>query len=406
MSPTPAEPLRPCILIVDDERQIHASLRLRLGRECDLVCCFDGRDALEKIRYAKFDLCFADIHMPKMDGFAFIEAARERDPALGYVLLSAFDTDENLRRAIPLQVYDFISKPLPEKDGFEGRIQEWIGRTRRQRRDLQLTAQVGTLASDRDAAQLERDIELVASETARDALLQTANLLTTIHAQLVSALAQVAARVKIDASLGQLGRVLEETRKTADAAMSVADSFFGSAYGSRDSSPALIHAGIQHAAGIAIRLTRSEEQNKVIDFHAPEDLEIASGLSGIAFLLILVPALGAALVATSSNTTVGIRHERFSRLDDVPKDPRWRDCVWLNRRQAAGSHTGTLISISASALALTREEVDAWLDGTYAPFAHIAARGLISGIQKARGLFGIATAPRAHQFRLVLALPE
>ncbi|MDZ4820438.1 MAG: response regulator, partial [Planctomycetota bacterium] len=129
MSSTPADPLMPSILIVDDERQIHASLRLRLGRNCDLVYCLDAREALEKIQHSKFDLCFADIHMPHMDGFAFIEAARERDPALGYVLLSAFDTDENLRRTIPLQVYDFISKPLPERQGFESKIQEWVDRT-------------------------------------------------------------------------------------------------------------------------------------------------------------------------------------------------------------------------------------------------------------------------------------
>lgn len=405
MSPTVAEPLMPCILIVDDERQIHASLRLRLGRDCDLVHCVDAREALEKIQHARFDLCFADIHMPHMDGFAFIEAARERDPALGYVLLSAFDTDENLRRTIPLQVYDFISKPLPEKAGFEARIQEWVGRTRRQRSELQLTAQAGALATDRDAARLERDIELVASETARDALLQTANLLTTIHAQLVSATTHVAVRLKTDGSLVQLHRILEEARKTTDAAMSVADGFFGSAYGSRDSSPALIHDGIHQATGIATRLTRSEEKNKVVDFTSTDTLAIASGLSGIEFLLMLVPALAAALIATSSNTTVGIRHELFLRLDGVPKDPRWRDCVWVNRRQAATSHSGALISISASASALTREEVDAWLDGKYAPFAHIAACGLVTGIQKTHGLFGIAVAPRAAQFRLILALP-
>lgn len=405
MSPTPAEPLKPCILVVDDERQIHASLRLRLGRSCDLVYCLDAREALEKIRHAKFDLCFADIHMPHMDGFAFIEAARERDPALGYVLLSAFDTDENLRRTIPLQVYDFISKPLPEKQDFEERIEEWVERTRRQRGERQLTTQAGTLASDRDTARLERDIELVASETARGALLQTANLLTTIHAQLVSATAQVAARLKTDGSLGQLHRIMDEARKTADAAMSVADGFFGSAYGSRDSSPALIDEGIHHAAGIATRLTRSEEKNKAVDFTSTDDLAIASGLSGIEFLLMLVPALGAALIATSSDTTIGIRHEMFLRLDGVPKDPRWQDCVWVNRRQAAASHRGDLIAISASANALTREEVDAWLEGKYAPFAHVAACGLVAGIQKTRGLFGIAMAPRAKQFQLLLALP-
>src|SRR5688500_7007106 len=106
MSRDVIELLTPRILVVDDERQIHASIRLRLGQMYELVSCFDAHDALEKLSTDRFDLWFADIHMPEMDGFAFIDAARKRDPGLGYVVLSAFDSDENLRRTIPLQVYD------------------------------------------------------------------------------------------------------------------------------------------------------------------------------------------------------------------------------------------------------------------------------------------------------------
>ena len=79
---------------------------------------------------------------------------------------------DNLRRAIPLNVFDFIGKPLPERDGFEARIPEWIDRTRAQRRDQALARQAGTINQDLDLARLEREVELVASETARDALLQ------------------------------------------------------------------------------------------------------------------------------------------------------------------------------------------------------------------------------------------
>src|SRR5690606_19444372 len=121
MSCNPAELITPRILIVDDERQIHASLRLRLGKENDLICCYSASEALEKIANERFDLCFADIHMPHVNGLAFIEAAQKVDPALGFVVLSAFDSEDNLRRAIPLQVLDFLSKPLPDRTGFEAR---------------------------------------------------------------------------------------------------------------------------------------------------------------------------------------------------------------------------------------------------------------------------------------------
>ncbi len=93
------------------------------------------KSALLALAKDRFDLCLVDIYMPEMDGLDFIEAAQRSDPALGYVVLSAFDSSENLRRTIPLHVFEFITKPLPERDGFEARIPEWVDRTRAQRRD-------------------------------------------------------------------------------------------------------------------------------------------------------------------------------------------------------------------------------------------------------------------------------
>src|ERR1043166_4262479 len=107
------------------------------------------------------------------------------------------------------------------------------------------------MSRDLDQARQEREVELVASETARDALLQTANLLTTIHAHLVATSGQLAARAKTDSYLAQLLRNLEVTRKTADPAMTVAAGFFDSAYGSRDTSPALVDNGLNNAVQIA-----------------------------------------------------------------------------------------------------------------------------------------------------------
>src|SRR5688572_18780552 len=104
MSADPLDMLPARIIVVDDEHQIHASIRLRLGREHDITFCYSGQEALAKLTGQRFDLCFVDIHMPGMDGLRFIDAARGVDSQLGYVVLSAFDTDHNLRRTIPLQV--------------------------------------------------------------------------------------------------------------------------------------------------------------------------------------------------------------------------------------------------------------------------------------------------------------
>ena len=395
----------PRILVVDDERQIHASLRLRLAKHYELVCCFDAQAALRALEKDRFDLCLVDICMPDMDGLDFIEAAQRSDPALGYVVLSAFDSSENLRRTIPLHVFEFVGKPLPERDGFEARIPEWIDRTRAQRRDQALARQAGVINHDLDLARMEREIELVASETARDALLQTANLLTTIHAHLVSAASMVAVRARSDPSASQLLRNLEEARKTADAAATVAAGFFDSAYASRDSAPALIDSGVREAIGIAHRISHADAANKAVDF-VPFDARLClHGLSGIDFLLMMVPVIGAALLLTEAGTTVCLRGQHLPRLDAALKNPQLRSHLWVNRKHALTSHPSVLITITTTSAPLSRAQAEAWFAGEDGPLAAVSSRGLLAGLEKCRGLLALSLSPQAKQFSLVLVLP-
>lgn len=405
MTPHAADLLPPRIAILDDENQIHASIRLRLGADCELVSFHDAPGALAAVGAGKFDLCLVDIHLPGMDGLAFIDAATKLDPALGFVVLSAFDTDENLRRAIPLQVREFIAKPLPDRAGFEAHLPAWVARTRERRRELALARHAGGISRDLQAAQLEREVELVAAGSARDALLETSNLLTTVHAHLVAACAALAPRAKTDASLGALLRNLEIGRKTAEAAATVAGGFFDSAYACRDTSPALVDPGLAHAVAIARRITHAEEASKSVDFAPMEASLPVRGLSGIDFLLMMVPLIAVALQRAQAGTTVGIRSESLARLDAAPKDPRRRDFLWANRRHALGSQAAVALTVTVSAPAFARAEAEAWLAGEASTSASATPRGLIAGLQKCHGLLGFALASHEEKFRAVVVLP-
>lgn len=405
MISTSADLLVPRILIVDDERQIHASLRLRLGRDYGLVCHNDPRQALALLREERFDLCIVDIHMPHLDGLAFVAAAREADPDLGYIFLSAFDSDENLRRAIPLQVYDFIAKPLPEREGFEAKIPGWIEQTRRRRREHDLAQRAETIAGDLQDAQVARDAELIASETARDALLQTANLLTTIHAHLVTATAALAGRARAEPGVSHLWRNLDEARKTADAAITVAEGFFNSAYGHRDTSPALVQSGVRHALSIAMRMTEAERHHTFADIAGLDDRLPLRGISGIDLLLLLVPMLGAAFTQARPGSTVRIEGCHVARTDAVPRDPRLKHHLWVNRRGAPAAQPAWLLTVAAAGPALPRAEAEAWLNGKPSGMARISARGLVLGVQKHRALLGLGVAPESALFHVALALP-
>lgn len=405
MSRDPVDLLPARVLVVDDEHQIHASLRLRLSSEYHVVYCLSAHDALGKLASNRFDLCIADINMPGLDGFGFIDAARIVDPQLGYVVLSAFDTDENLRRSIPLQVYDFISKPLPERHEFEARMRDWVDATRKRRREHALAHQADVIASERDSARMERDVELVASESARDCLMQTATMLSTVSAHLLQACTVIASRVKTDSSLVPLLRGLEEGRRATEAIVNLTENFLGSAYGSRDSSPALVNDGIRDAISLATRDPHVQQLKKAVHF-LPLNVQLPlRGLSGIAFLLMMFPALAAALNMAPPNSTVRIRGEQYGRLDAVLKDPKLRSDMWINRRNALISHPAWLIEVSSTTAALTREQVESWLKGEYVPLNAITPRGIVDGVQKCHGLLGFSISPQSEHFRLSLALP-
>ncbi len=399
------ELLTPHILIVDDERQIHSSLRLRLGGDYQLHCLSTPAEALAVIRHQQFDLCITDVHMPDMDGLEFIEAARILDPALGYVVLSGHDSDENLRRAIPLQVFEFIAKPLPDRAGFEKQIPDWIARTRTRRRELASAKDAETIGQDLELARIERDVESTASESAREALLQSANLLTTIQALLLSANHGLEPLHRNDPRLAAIFRSLQEARRHTEAAGAITEGYFSSAYADRESSPAIIDVCLRHAVGISSRLAKTEERRQIIDLvPVGRDLTV-SGLTGIDFLLMFVPTLVQALALAPAGTTAQIRCTELARLDGATTDSRLRSYLWVNRRHATTSGPGLLLSIRVSAPALEESAASAWLRGNTTPALHVPSRGLLHGIQKAKGLLGLAVRPTTERFEIVLALP-
>ena len=131
----------------------------------------------------------------------------------------------------------------------------------------------------------------------------------------------------------------------------------------------------------------------------------ASSLTGIDFLLMMVPAIAVALTLADPGSTVGIQGEHLARLDAATKDPQLRNYFWLNRKNAPASQAAVLIAVTATCQPPSLPQMEAWLGGTEGPLAAITPRGLITGLKKCRGLQALALAP-ARQFRLVLVLPS
>jgi two-component system NtrC family sensor kinase len=84
--PVPVLDLRPRreVLVIDDEEYItslvHELLRNRLGWRVQQV--HDGREAIQRLERASFDLVITDLRMPGLDGFAILGWIRDFRPEL------------------------------------------------------------------------------------------------------------------------------------------------------------------------------------------------------------------------------------------------------------------------------------------------------------------------------------
>jgi len=103
--------------VVDDEEQIAQLLSGVLrgeGHEAEYVT--DGEAALNRLADETFDLLVTDLRMPRMNGMQLIERAKEVDPKLDALIMTAYASTETAVDALRQGVSDYISKPFGVED--------------------------------------------------------------------------------------------------------------------------------------------------------------------------------------------------------------------------------------------------------------------------------------------------
>src|SRR6476620_3330800 len=101
------------ILIVDDEQSYRQLLTLVFEEQGNKIrTAMNGRQALEALGSEPADIVISDVKMPDMDGIAMLRAARETQPDLGVILMTAYASVETAREAFKLGAAAFIQKPF------------------------------------------------------------------------------------------------------------------------------------------------------------------------------------------------------------------------------------------------------------------------------------------------------
>lgn len=104
------------VLLVDDDALVRAGLALMLGGEPTLEVVGEaahGREALEVVRERDVDVVLMDLRMPVMDGIEATSALRDLPDAPKVIVLTTFDADDYVVRALAAGAHGFLLKDTP-----------------------------------------------------------------------------------------------------------------------------------------------------------------------------------------------------------------------------------------------------------------------------------------------------
>jgi DNA-binding NarL/FixJ family response regulator len=108
------------VLIADDHAAFRSGLRAILSTQPDLECVAevsDGRAAVAETLRLRPDLAILDVRMPKLDGLAAAAEIRACGlTSVRIIMLTTYDDDYYLHRALTAGVQGFVLKSLPPEE--------------------------------------------------------------------------------------------------------------------------------------------------------------------------------------------------------------------------------------------------------------------------------------------------
>jgi two-component system, NtrC family, response regulator PilR len=105
------------LLIVDDERSMRELLQYLLAKEgYQISLAENGRKALSMIQTADYDLILTDIRLGDLTGLDVLRAAKQKNPGIIVIMISAFATTETAVEAMNDGAYDYVPKPFDNEE--------------------------------------------------------------------------------------------------------------------------------------------------------------------------------------------------------------------------------------------------------------------------------------------------
>ena len=146
------------VLLADDHAVVVEGLVAMIGRQSDMSVVAEagnGPDAVALWKQHRPDVALVDLRMPELDGAGVIAEIRRADPAARVIILTTYDTEEDIYRAVRAGARGYLLK-----DARRGELLEAIRRVHRGETVLpsHVTAKLAHRMTDDSLSQREREV--------------------------------------------------------------------------------------------------------------------------------------------------------------------------------------------------------------------------------------------------------
>jgi DNA-binding NtrC family response regulator len=101
------------ILVIDDDESMrHLLVDTLEVYGYQVSTAVDGRQALDILGQASFDLAICDLMMPRLNGLEFLNEVKEHTPGLPVIIVTGYGTAHTEEEIMRLGAKGYLSKPF------------------------------------------------------------------------------------------------------------------------------------------------------------------------------------------------------------------------------------------------------------------------------------------------------
>jgi DNA-binding NarL/FixJ family response regulator len=104
------------VLVVDDHTLMREGIAAVIARQSDMTVmgqAADGAAAVAMVEKDRPDVILLDLRMPRMDGMTVIEKLQPKYPSMAIIVLTTYDTDDDILRALRAGAKAYLLKDTP-----------------------------------------------------------------------------------------------------------------------------------------------------------------------------------------------------------------------------------------------------------------------------------------------------